>query len=105
MLGPCCSLCLSPHRGFLRLATPTRRAAGLTALPAFGFPGVVSRRRSLCCAGLGDDLDSVGLSEEAVALENGVKRQVVNLLKAVRLVMRSAFGYVLLALRFLPSFI
>ncbi|OSX76033.1 hypothetical protein BU14_0209s0025 [Porphyra umbilicalis] len=33
-------------------------------------------------------LNKVGLSEEAVALDNGVKRQVVNLLKAVRLVTR-----------------
>lgn len=33
-------------------------------------------------------LNKIGLSEEAVALDNGIKRQVVNLLKAVRLVMR-----------------
>lgn len=55
--------------------------------------------------GWGNDLGSVGLSEEAVALDNGVKRQVVNLLKAVRLVMRSTFGCALVAVhaRFPPN--
>lgn len=101
-VGPRCGLCPS-LTGPLCLATPTYGAGGLTVVLGSCCSGMVSARRTLSCVGWGDDIGSVGLSEEAVALDNGVKRQVVNLLKAVRLVMRSTFGVVLFAVHGVSS--
>lgn len=89
-------LCLCPRRRVSCAGDAhTRGTGGLTVLPVlFALVWCLGGVRWVLFAG-GDDLGSVGLSEEAVALDNGIKRQVVNLLKAVRLVMRSTFGCVL----------
>jgi len=114
---PCCSLGVGLWAGFggwgpgrwtARLVGVARTVRGGRART--GGARVASHRLTSCwcwvlCCCLGLLLwvrmwvlvccrDAVGLSEEAVALDNGVKRQVVNLLKAVRLVTRSRFGLV-----------